>query len=82
VIWSVAIRTVVVDDFLRQATGGGVDTVLDLGAGLETRPTDWIFPRPFGGSRSTTANLYALDRSIRSARSRIGSVTRAFGSGR
>jgi methyltransferase (TIGR00027 family) len=37
-IWSVAIRTVVVDAFVTTATAAGVDTIVNLGAGLDTRP--------------------------------------------
>jgi methyltransferase (TIGR00027 family) len=37
-MWSVAIRTVVVDGFLRAAIAGGVDAIVNLGAGLDTRP--------------------------------------------
>lgn len=36
--WSVAIRTCIVDDFIRSAVARGVDTVANLGAGLDTRP--------------------------------------------
>jgi methyltransferase (TIGR00027 family) len=36
--WSVVIRTVIIDDFLRTAIAGGVDTVVNLGAGLDARP--------------------------------------------
>jgi methyltransferase (TIGR00027 family) len=36
--WSVAIRTVVIDDFIREAVGRGVGMVVNLGAGLDTRP--------------------------------------------
>ncbi len=36
--WSVAIRTVIIDDFVRAAIARGIDTVLSLGAGLDTRP--------------------------------------------
>jgi len=34
----IAIRTCIIDDFIREAIAGGVDTVLNLGAGLDTRP--------------------------------------------
>jgi len=34
----VVIRTCIIDDFIRQAVSQGVDTVLNLGAGLDTRP--------------------------------------------
>jgi len=36
--WIVSIRTVIIDDFLRTAIGQGVDLILNLGAGLDTRP--------------------------------------------
>jgi methyltransferase (TIGR00027 family) len=36
--WIVAVRTVIIDDFLRQAVAEGADTILNLGAGLDTRP--------------------------------------------
>jgi len=34
----VVIRTCIIDDFIRQAVAQGVDTILNLGAGLDTRP--------------------------------------------
>jgi methyltransferase (TIGR00027 family) len=36
--WIIAIRTVIIDDYIRAAIAGGVDTVLNLGAGLDARP--------------------------------------------
>lgn len=36
--WLISVRTVVIDDFIRVAIADGVDTVLNLGAGLDTRP--------------------------------------------
>jgi methyltransferase (TIGR00027 family) len=36
--WSVVIRTCILDDLIASAVAGGVDTVLNLGAGLDTRP--------------------------------------------
>src|SRR4051812_37543895 len=36
--WTVVIRTCVIDEFIRSAIADGVDTVLNLGAGLDTRP--------------------------------------------
>jgi methyltransferase (TIGR00027 family) len=36
--WSVIIRTVIIDDYIREAVADGVDTILNLGAGLDTRP--------------------------------------------
>lgn len=35
--WSVAIRTRIIDDFILSAVAEGIDTVLNLGAGLDTR---------------------------------------------
>ncbi len=37
-LWVVAIRTVAIDAFLRSAISSGVDTIVNLGAGLDTRP--------------------------------------------
>lgn len=36
--WSIAIRTVIIDAFVREAVARGVEAVLNLGAGLDTRP--------------------------------------------
>jgi methyltransferase (TIGR00027 family) len=36
--WSVVIRTRIIDDFILDAIVEGVDTILNLGAGLDTRP--------------------------------------------
>src|SRR5689334_22545715 len=36
--WSVVMRTTIIDDFLRRLLADGVDLVLNLGAGLDTRP--------------------------------------------
>ena len=36
--WSVAIRTVVIDELVTEAVARGADTVLSLGAGLDARP--------------------------------------------
>ena len=36
--WSVVIRTRIIDDFIYGAIAEGVDTILNLGAGLDTRP--------------------------------------------
>ncbi|HKI98019.1 MAG TPA: SAM-dependent methyltransferase [bacterium] len=44
VAWSVAIRTHVVDDYLRTAVAEGADTILNLGAGLDTRPYRLALP--------------------------------------
>lgn len=36
--WSIVVRTRVIDDLLRDAIGAGVDTVVNLGAGMDARP--------------------------------------------
>jgi methyltransferase (TIGR00027 family) len=36
--WAVVMRTCLIDDYIRFAIDGGVDTVINLGAGLDTRP--------------------------------------------
>ncbi len=36
--WTVVIRTKIIDDFIQFAVAEGVDTILNLGAGLDTRP--------------------------------------------
>lgn len=36
--WSIVVRTCLIDDYLKQAIAQGVDAVLNLGAGLDTRP--------------------------------------------
>jgi methyltransferase (TIGR00027 family) len=36
--WVVVIRTCIIDDYLRQALSEGIDAVVNLGAGLDTRP--------------------------------------------
>jgi methyltransferase (TIGR00027 family) len=36
--WAVTIRTRIIDDYIQLAIAQGVDTVLNLGAGLDTRP--------------------------------------------
>ncbi len=42
--WSVALRTCIIDDFIQSAIRQGVDTVLNLGAGLDTRPYRMTLP--------------------------------------
>jgi methyltransferase (TIGR00027 family) len=42
--WTVVIRTRIIDDFILSGIGEGVDTVLNLGAGLDTRPFRMALP--------------------------------------
>jgi len=43
--WSVVIRTVIIDALIQRAIDEGVDTILNLGAGLDTRPYRMDLPR-------------------------------------
>jgi methyltransferase (TIGR00027 family) len=43
--WSVVIRTVIIDALIQEAIANGVDTILNLGAGLDTRPYRMALPR-------------------------------------
>lgn len=43
--WMMAIRTRIIDDLIEQAVSSGVDTVLNLGAGLDTRPYRLNLPK-------------------------------------
>lgn len=45
--WTVAIRTRIIDEFLRSAVAQGCDAVLNLGAGLDTRPYRMGLPKDF-----------------------------------
>jgi O-methyltransferase involved in polyketide biosynthesis len=42
--WMMAIRTRVIDDLIREALADGVDLILNLGAGLDTRPYRMTLP--------------------------------------
>ena len=44
--WVVAIRTVLIDAFVRSAISSGIETVINLGAGMDTRPYRMDLP-PF-----------------------------------
>src|SRR5262249_54848775 len=43
--WVVAIRTCIIDEFVKQAVADGYDLVLNLGAGLDTRPYRMELPK-------------------------------------
>ena len=42
--WTVVIRTCVIDEQIRSAVADGVDTIVNLGAGLDTRPYRMALP--------------------------------------
>lgn len=43
--WVIAIRTRIIDEFIRLAIAEGADTVINLGAGLDTRPYRMELPK-------------------------------------
>jgi len=45
--WTLITRTVIIDEFIREGISGGVDGVLNLGAGLDTRPYRLELPASF-----------------------------------
>src|SRR5215831_5539603 len=45
IAWTVVIRTCIIDDYIKSALAHGIDTVLNLGAGLDTRPYRMALPR-------------------------------------
>jgi O-methyltransferase involved in polyketide biosynthesis len=45
--WSVISRTVIIDRFIEQMIKEGVDAVINLGAGLDTRPYRMNLPETF-----------------------------------
>jgi methyltransferase (TIGR00027 family) len=42
--WSVAVRTCIIDSYILEKVAEGVDTILNLGAGLDTRPYRLALP--------------------------------------
>ena len=68
--WAVVIRTCIIDDFIREPIAQGADTILNLGAGLDTRPAhldrgglprhDCVQGEPAGG-RGTTLQTDAAE---------------------
>ncbi len=45
--WTLSVRTFVIDDLIKEAIKGGVDLVLNLGAGLDARPYRLDLPADF-----------------------------------
>lgn len=45
--WAVLTRTVIIDEFIQQSIAEGVDAVINLGAGLDTRPYRMDLPASF-----------------------------------
>jgi hypothetical protein len=65
--WMIAVRTVVLDELIVAAVGAGVDTVLNLGAGMDTRTRAPPQPRRNSPRATTTAAPPTSTRSSRSA---------------
>lgn len=42
--WTLVTRTVIIDEYITEAIAGGVDAVLNLGSGLDTRPYRMTLP--------------------------------------
>src|SRR5437667_1910976 len=42
--WTLVVRTVLIDEFITAAVAGGINTVLNLGAGLDSRPYRMSLP--------------------------------------
>ncbi len=58
--WSVAVRTVVIDDLIRASLASGIDAVLNLGAGLDTRPYRMDLPKDLRWIEVDYAPIIAL----------------------
>jgi methyltransferase (TIGR00027 family) len=43
--WSIVMRTCIIDEFVQAAVSAGADTILNLGAGLDTRPYRMALPK-------------------------------------
>lgn len=62
--WSVAIRTIVIDNYIREAIGDGVDLVLNLGAGLDTRPYRLDLPQPLQWIEADFSGIISLKEKV------------------
>jgi methyltransferase (TIGR00027 family) len=58
--WMMAIRTRIIDDLIRRAVADGVDLVLNLGAGLDTRPYRMELPSSLQWVEADQAKIIAL----------------------
>lgn len=55
--WIIALRTCIIDDFIHLAIAEGVDTVLNLGAGLDTRPYRMKLPSSLSWIETDSAEI-------------------------
>jgi methyltransferase (TIGR00027 family) len=58
--WQAVVRTCIIDAYVRAAVAGGVDTVLNLGAGLDTRPYRMDLPATLRWIEVDQANVIAF----------------------
>ena len=58
--WTVAIRTRIIDDFVHAAIAEGVDTVVNLGAGLDARPYRMELPESLRWIEADYPHVIAL----------------------
>lgn len=58
--WIVVLRTCIIDDFIQRAIADGVDTILNLGAGLDTRPYRMDLPGTLTWIEVDTADIIAF----------------------
>src|SRR5260370_12018278 len=58
--WMMAIRTRVIDDLIREAVADGIDLVLNLGPGLDTRPYRMELPSNLYWGEVDCADIIAL----------------------
>src|SRR3954464_2635980 len=57
--WTLVIRTVLIDRYIDAAIEAGVDTILNLGAGLDTRPYRMTLPASLQWIEVDQANIIA-----------------------
>ncbi len=58
--WVVALRTIIIDEYIQGALARGTDTVLNLGAGLDTRPYRLDLPPALRGIEADFPAIIAL----------------------
>jgi methyltransferase (TIGR00027 family) len=74
--WMMAIRTRIIDELIEQAAANGVDTVLNLGAGLDTRPYRLNLPENLRWIEADYPHIIALKESRLAAERPVCRLTR------
>lgn len=62
--WSIALRTVIIDELIREAVAAGTDTVVNLGAGLDARPYRLDLPKDLLWIEADYSHVIAYKKSI------------------